>query len=115
MRSFLFVNLYLLLLILLLVVALLFYFSVLKNFSLVKCRFDIISAVFVLALCLGIFRFNMVDVPAPIIFESQVGQKVSFSGKIMDEPSLGESNQKLTIRTVLKEASPRTVLEMCYN
>ena len=39
----------------------------------------------------------MVDVSAPSIFESQVGQKTSFSGEIVDEPTITENNQKLTV------------------
>jgi competence protein ComEC len=41
----------------------------------------------------------MINVPAPGIFESQVGQKVSLSGEIIDEPSIGENDQKLTLET----------------
>ncbi|OGI95571.1 hypothetical protein A2917_03400 [Candidatus Nomurabacteria bacterium RIFCSPLOWO2_01_FULL_42_17] len=110
-RSFLFIDLYLVLLIFLLALALLLYFSALKNFSSIKYRWDIISTVFVLTFCLGIFRFHTVDVPASRIFALQIDQKVSFSGIIIDEPNIRENNQKLTIRTVLKEVSPRTVLE----
>ena len=39
----------------------------------------------------------MTDKPAPEIFETQVGQKVSFSGEIVDEPSMRQNNQQLTV------------------
>jgi competence protein ComEC len=39
----------------------------------------------------------MADVPAPSVFESQVGQKATFSGEIVDEPSIKEANQQLTV------------------
>lgn len=57
----------------------------------------IIASIFVLAFCFGIFRFHMVDVPAPDVFESKVDQKVFLTGKIVDEPDIREDNQKLTI------------------
>jgi competence protein ComEC len=41
----------------------------------------------------------MVDVPAPAIFESHVGQKVSLTGEIIDAPSIGDTNQKFTTKT----------------
>ena len=62
-------------------------------------RQGVLISIFVLAFCLGIFRFRMVDVPAPSVFESQVGQKVSLSGEIIDEPSIKENNQQLTVGT----------------
>src|SRR3989344_9295743 len=85
---------------------LLIFYLILKN-----KKWGIIVSIFILAFSLGILRFHMVDVPAPEIFESQVGHKVSFSGIMIDEPDMRENNQKLTIRTVLKEVSQRTVLE----
>jgi competence protein ComEC len=42
----------------------------------------------------------MIDVPNPTVFENQVGQKVSFSGEIVDEPSIKENNQQLTVEVV---------------
>src|SRR3989344_4280730 len=54
-------------------------------------------SIYILTFCLGIFRFHAADVPSPSVFESQVGQKVFFTGKIIDEPDIRENNQKLTI------------------
>src|SRR3989344_3335138 len=80
---------------------LLIFYLILKN-----KKWGIIVSIFILAFSLGILRFHMVDVPAPEIFESQVGQKVSFSGIIIDEPDIRENNQKLTIEV---EANPTSL------
>lgn len=56
----------------------------------------IIASIFILAFSFGIFRFHLVDKPTPVIFESQVGQKVSLSGEVIDEPDTRENNIKLT-------------------
>ncbi|MCX6752675.1 MAG: ComEC/Rec2 family competence protein [Candidatus Nomurabacteria bacterium] len=130
LRSFLFVNLYLAILFGIISVALILFFALIskdkwpaRNATPASnaSRSDsgwhsvagggIMISIFVLAFSFGILRFHMVDVPAPSIFESKVGQKVALSGEIIDEPSIKENNQQLTIRTVLKEVSPRTVLE----
>jgi competence protein ComEC len=89
LRSFVFVNFYFVLLFVLLGGALISYFS------LVKFKWGLVGAVFVLAFSFGIFRFDMVDVANPVIFESQVGKKVSFSGEIIDESNIKENNQQL--------------------
>ncbi|TSC78059.1 MAG: hypothetical protein G01um101424_193 [Parcubacteria group bacterium Gr01-1014_24] len=91
LRSFVFVNLYLVLLVLLLTGALILYFSLLKNFSSLKYRWDIISTIFILAFCLGIFRFHVADKPAL--------RTISMFGEIVDEPDIRENNQKLIIQT----------------
>jgi hypothetical protein len=57
----------------------------------------ILISIFAFAFCFGIFRFNMVDVPNPTVLENQVGQKVFLSGEIVDEPSIKENNQQLTV------------------
>lgn len=91
LRSFIAVNFYFILLLVLLGSALIFYFS------LVKFQWGLIGAVFVLAFSLGIFRFQMVDVANPVQFESKVGQKVTLTGEIVDEPNIKENNQQLTL------------------
>ena len=69
-------------------------------FSLVSWnKWGIITGVFILAFSLGILRFQIADTPSPKVFESQVGQKVSFSGEIVNEPDKRENNQKLTIES----------------
>src|SRR3989344_3811645 len=67
-------------------------------FSLVSWnKWGIITGVFILAFSLGILRFQIADTPSPKVFESQVGQKVSFPGEVVNEPDKRENNQKLTI------------------
>ena len=92
LRSLFFVNLYSVILFCLISLALFLFFSLIS-----KNSWGIIASFFILTICLGIFRFNVADKPAPSIFESKVGQKVSFSGEIVDEPSIKTSNQQLTI------------------
>jgi competence protein ComEC len=92
LRSFVFVNFYLAILFSVIGFALFLFFSFIS-----KNNWGILISIFVLVFCLGILRFQMVDIPAPNIFESQVGQKISLSGEIIDEPNIGENNQKLTV------------------
>jgi competence protein ComEC len=90
--SFVFVNLYFILLLSLISLALVLFFTLIS-----KNNWGIIFSVFILAFSFGIFRFHTVDVPPPDFFESKVGQKVSFSGEIVDEPSIKENSQQLTV------------------
>ena len=62
-----------------------------------KNNWGILFSIFILFFCFGIFRFNLADRPSPEVFESQVGQKVSFSGEIVDEPSVRQNDQQLTV------------------
>ena len=94
LRSFVFVNLYLAILFGIISSVWILFFCVIS-----KNKWGIVSGIFILTFSLGILRFQMVDVPAPNFFESQIDQKASFSGEIVDEPSIGENNQKLTIET----------------
>ncbi len=110
LRSFIFVNLYIILFILVLAVALFLYFTLLKNFSSLKYRWGVILFVFVSAFCFGIFRFNMVDIQVPTIFESQIGQKGNFKGVIIDEPDLRENNQKIILETQIDNQKTKILL-----
>jgi competence protein ComEC len=94
LRSFLFFNFYFIALLSMISLALFLFFTLVS-----KNKWGIIVSIFVFALCLGIFRSHTIDVPAPIVFESQAGKEASFSGKIIDEPDIRENNQKLTIET----------------
>src|SRR3989344_7140050 len=92
LRSFLFVNFYFAILIGILAFVLILFFTFIS-----KNRWGIIAGIFVLAFSLGIFRFQMVDIAAPNIFESQVDEKATLTGIVADEPDQRENNQKLTI------------------
>ncbi|HTE48877.1 MAG TPA: ComEC/Rec2 family competence protein, partial [Candidatus Paceibacterota bacterium] len=92
LRSFLFVNFYFIILLSVISFALFLFFSLLS-----KSKWSVIVSIFIFAFCLGIVRFHLADVLAPPTFELQVGSNVSFRGKIVDEPSIGENGQKLTV------------------
>lgn len=92
LRSFLLVNLYVIILIGVITLAFVIFFTFIS-----KNNWGIIFGIFILAFSIGIFRFQMVDALAPSVFGSQVGQKTSLSGEIVDEPSITENNQKLTV------------------
>ncbi len=92
LKSFFLINIYLVLLLSFISVGIfLFHFFISKN------NWGVIFSIFILTICLGIFRFNYADVSAPQFFEQKVGQKVSFTGLITDEPSINENNQKLIV------------------
>ena len=92
LRSFLFVNFYLAILVGVLAFLIILFFKFIT-----KENWGIVAGVCVLSFSLGILRFHLADKPTPNIFESQVGQRVSFFGEIIDAPDVRENNQKLTI------------------
>ena len=92
LRSFVFIDLYLMFLFGAISGALILFFSLVS-----KNSWGILVSIFVLTFCFGIFRFNMVDAPNPAIFEFKVGQKGAFLGEIVDEPNIKENNQQLTV------------------
>ena len=92
LRSLVSVNLYFVILFSIISFALFLFFTLIS-----QDKWGIIASIFILTFCLGILRFHMIDVSAPNVFGSQVDQKTSFSGEIIDEPSIGENSQKLTV------------------
>lgn len=105
LRSFVVVDLYFVILFGVVSFAVFLFFALIS-----KDNRGILASIFVLAFCLGIFRFHIVDKPAPLFFEIQVSQKASFSGIIVDEPSVGENNQKLTIEVNIGEEKIKILL-----
>ncbi len=103
LRSFIFVDIYLVFLFGVIAFALfLFYFLISlghRPMGEAKNNLGILISIFILAFSFGILRFHLVDVPAPSIFESVVGQKISFFGEIIDEPNIKENNQQLIVET----------------
>src|SRR3989338_7773087 len=91
-RSFLSLDFYLVVLFGVIAFSLFLFFTLIS-----KNNWGIIFSIFVLAFCLGIFRFHAVDVPAPNVFESRVGGEATFTGEIVDTPDIRENNQKLTV------------------
>jgi len=106
-RSFFFFNFYFVILLGVLAFALFLFFTFISN-----NKRGIIISIFVLTICLGILRFHIADIPEPKIFESKVGQKASFSGKIIDEPSIKENSQQLIIETKIEKAETKILLSV---
>ena len=93
LRSFVSVNLYLIILFGIIALVLILFFTFISQNS-----WGILISIFILMFSFGIFRFHSVDIANPNIFESQVGQKVTFSAEIIDEPNIRENNQQLIIK-----------------
>ena len=74
-RSFLSLDFYLVVLFGVIAFSLFLFFTLIS-----KNNWGIIFSIFVLAFCLGIFRFHAVDVPAPNVFESRVGGEATCAG-----------------------------------
>jgi len=105
LRSFLAVNLYFTILLGGVSFALFLFFALIS-----KNKWGIITSVFVLAFSFGILRFHIADKPAPMVFESQVGQKVNLSGEIIDEPDTRENNIKLTAEVDIQGAKTKILI-----
>jgi len=92
-RSFVFVNFYIALFLGALAIGLFLFFTFVS-----RNRWGIVTSVFLIALSLGILRFDARDTFASAFFENQVGKEVSFVGTIIDEPDERQENQKLNIK-----------------
>ncbi|MBI2630708.1 ComEC/Rec2 family competence protein [Candidatus Nomurabacteria bacterium] len=117
LRSFVFVSFYFTILLSVIALALFLFFTLISNpperlasSSRARNNWGVLVSVFVLAFSFGIFRFSMADVANPAIFESQVGEKVSLGGEIVDEPSIRENNQQLIVQTVAGEDKTKILL-----
>lgn len=94
LRSFILFNFYLVIWLLgISFVIILFHYIFSKN------KWGVVVGIFILAFSFGIYRFQMVDIANPVIFESHVGDKVILDGGIVDEPSVKENNQQLIVET----------------
>jgi competence protein ComEC len=109
LRSFLFVNLYLVILFSVIAFSLFLFFTLIS-----KNKWGIIVSIFIIAFCFGIFRFHMVDAPAPGVFEEEVGRKASFTGEIIDEPDIRENNQKLIVETTTGEEKTKILVTVNF-
>ncbi len=69
-----------------------------------------VKKIFIFIFCLGVFRFHLADISAPHIFESKVGQNISLTGNIVDEPEIKENNQRLIVETAEKESRTKILL-----
>lgn len=70
-----------------------------------KNKLAVLVGVFVVAFLFGVLRFDLADKVAPASLEEKVGESVSLSGLIVDEPDMRETNQKLTV--LVKEQAGR--------
>ncbi len=105
LRSFVFVDTYIVILFGVISIALfLFFMFVSRN------KWGILFSIFVLMFSFGVLRFTLVDVPAPAVFEVEANQKVSLIGKIVDEPSIGENNQKIAVETAEENVKTKILL-----
>lgn len=68
-----------------------------------KNKWGIITGIFILAFSFGMIRFHLSDRPTPLPYDSwashyaKIGESVSLSGMIADEPEIKENSQRLTI------------------
>ncbi len=54
---------------------------------------------FIFAFSLGIIRFEIIDKPAPVVFENQTGSSVTLSGLIKDMPIVKDSGTEIVVGT----------------
>ncbi len=100
-----FVNLHVVILFGVLAFALLLFFTFVS-----KNKIGVLISVFVLLFCFGIWRFSVADRPVPEFFESKVGQRVSLTGEIADEPNVAENNQKFIVEAEEKGFKTRILV-----
>jgi competence protein ComEC len=94
LRSFIFINIFTALLLCVISVGLVFFHGLVS-----KNRWGILAGIFILVFSLGIIRFHLADKARPSAFEKEVGESLELSGKIITEPDIRETNQKLTVET----------------
>lgn len=102
-RSFLHINLYAIFVIGLGALVLLFFFAISKK------SLSVLSSVFIIALLIGIVRFNLADRPAPRIFEARVGKDISLSGTILDVVQK-QNDVEVTVQTRVGRESTNVLL-----
>ena len=105
LRSFISVNFYFAALFCVISLAVFLFFILVP-----KKGWGIVISIFILIFSLGVMRFHQADMPAPAVFEAEVGKKVAFAGEIVDEPNLRENNQQLTVEISAGEASTKVLV-----
>lgn len=101
LRSFIFVNLNLVILFGIISFGIiLFYYFVSKN------SFIIFLGIFIFAFSFGIFRFGMVDVSLPNV----VNGESSFLGRVVDDPTITENNQKLVVEIFINKIKTKILV-----
>jgi len=105
LRSFIFVDLYLATLFGIISFALILFFIFIS-----KNKWGNIFGFFVLAILFGIFRFHIFENRFLYVFDSVLDKKVTLSGFIIDEPSIGENNQKLIVEIIKNDKKVKVLL-----
>src|SRR3989338_1210314 len=86
LRSFVAVDLYLTILFGVISFAIFVFFVLIS-----KNNFGILASIFILTFAFGLWRFSIADKVAPNV--------ISMSGEVVDEPAIGENNQRLIVQT----------------
>src|SRR5207237_1085262 len=79
-----------------------------------KNSWGIAASVFIFVFALGILRFHLAGAPAPYVFESEVGQKVSLTGFIIDEPDMKETTQNITIEASVNKEKTKVLATTAF-
>lgn len=94
LRTFIFLDLvYVLILIGLAMLIFLFFAFITKD------KWGKVFGVFVIAITFGMLRFGFSELSNQNPLVENIGQKIQITGMVADEPSMGENNQKLVIKT----------------
>lgn len=88
-RSLLEVNIYIVAFIGIMAMAMILFFNLVS-----KSKLGICFGILMFTFCFGVLRFDVVDRPAPNVFESKVGEPGVFTGFIIDEPQNTENGIK---------------------
>ena len=109
-RSFVFVNISVILFLGILAFTIIFFFTLIS-----KNKWGVISGIFILAFSLGLLRFHIADKSMPVFFEAQMDESVSLSGLVVDEPDFRENNQKLTVEVVAGNEQTRVLVTVDFS
>lgn len=110
-RSFFYINGFLILAAAIISAFLILLFSL----TALKKNWGVFAAVLAFGFSLGILRFHIADAPAPAGLENLVGQKISWSGMITDEPSLRENGASLTVSARNNKDETKILLSLFKN
>lgn len=110
LRSYIFIDPYFIVLLIVITFALFLFFILIS-----KNKWWIIISIFVLTVSFGILRFHLADKSPYMMFESKVGGRIVSSGQIIDEPTIGENNQKSTIEARIGEEKTKILLTLNLN
>ncbi|MCF7833994.1 MAG: ComEC family competence protein [Candidatus Pacebacteria bacterium] len=75
----------------------------------------ICASVFLLAIGLGISRYNIADIYPPLDFYQKIGQKISLEGIVINEPEVKDTNQKITVKLEKQNVLVTTGLEKYFD